>query len=385
MSATAVSGDVTNYQYKAVSGTTGLLGCVSLPNSSTCRIENWYGSTPESLLTFPDQVNRQQSAGGAVWTYGYEPPENPIDVPVVPGAPRYSYAYVSGPDGGEFRYDRGLLVTHSGAQGTINYKYTQQTLTFGINTFYLRNPRPALVTFPRGDREYRLDNGRGLVQTHARWPFDHAPVSLTNGQALLHTDPEWEPCCIRWGIPVDPPGYIMYAYAYYPNAYTGAFVTGCGAGAADAKRCSQPIQVLDARGNATNFTYAPEHGGTLTETGPPVNGVSPQKRYTYVQRFAWYRNSAGAFAQAPTPVWLLDKVSYCKTGSASGNGCATAGDEVVTQYEYGPNSGPNNLLLRGLVEDATGTPRRTCYTYDNLGNRISETKPLGAAALSVCP
>jgi YD repeat-containing protein len=60
-----------------------------------------------------------------------------------------------------------------------------------------------------------------------------------------------------------------------------------------------------------------------------------------------------------------------------------AGDEVLTTYDYGPDSGPNNLFLRGRVVTADGQSLRTCYTYDRFGNRISETLP--RAGLTSCP
>lgn len=71
-------------------------------------------------------------------------------------------------------------------------------------------------------------------------------------------------------------------------------------------------------------------------------------------------------------------------------GCAGgASDEVVTRYDYGPDTGSvgNNLLLRGKVvtaQDADGVIRsyRTCYGYDALGNKIWETSP--RAGLSAC-
>ncbi|NJS14220.1 MAG: RHS repeat protein [Sphingopyxis sp.] len=57
----------------------------------------------------------------------------------------------------------------------------------------------------------------------------------------------------------------------------------------------------------------------------------------------------------------------------------------MTTYEYGPDVGPNNLLLRGIVEDANGTILRICYGYDERGNRISETRPEGTSGFSTCP
>lgn len=149
--------------------------------------------------------------------------------------------------------------------------------------------------------------------------------------------------------------------------------------------CNKPNWVKDALGNQTDYTYDPVHGGVLTETQPAVNGVRPQKRYTYTQRSTWFKNASGSFVKSTVPIWLLTQESFCKTGAASGSGsgCVIAGDEVVTTYDYGPDSGPNNLFLRGVVVTADGQTHRTCYAYDDMGNKISETSP--NAALGNCP
>jgi hypothetical protein len=93
--------------------------------------------------------------------------------------------------------------------------------------------------------------------------------------------------------------------------------------------------MTDARGFTTTWTYAPEHGGVLTETGPAVNGVTPQKRYSYVQRTA---RLADGSAAGP-PVWLLDQMWFCRNGNpaAGGAGCAQrSADEVVTSLRLRP-------------------------------------------------
>lgn len=148
--------------------------------------------------------------------------------------------------------------------------------------------------------------------------------------------------------------------------------------------CNKPMWNRDALGNQTDYTYDAVHGGVLTETSPPdVNGVRPQKRYTYVQRYAWLKNAAGSYSRASTPIWKANTVSFCRSSAYTGSACATPGDEVVTQFEYGPDAGPNNLLLRGQVVLADGQTRRTCYAYDAVGNKISETTP--GAGLASCP
>jgi hypothetical protein len=152
---------------------------------------------------------------------------------------------------------------------------------------------------------------------------------------------------------------------------------------ANYKICNQPTSITDARGNVTDFTYSADHGGVLSKAGPAVNGIRPVVRYEYAQRYAWLKNASGAYVQATTPVWLLISERMCRTTATVGSACAGgAADEVVTSYDYGPNSGPNNLILRGTVVTADGQSLRTCFGLDRFGNKISETKP--AANLTTC-
>jgi len=151
------------------------------------------------------------------------------------------------------------------------------------------------------------------------------------------------------------------------------------------KTCNQPNWVSDAMGQRTNYTYHPESGQVATVTKPAATdgGIRPQTRYTYTQKYAWYKNSSGAYVRASSPIWLRATEGFCRTSASTTSGCSVAGDEVLTTYDYGPDSGPNNLFLRGIVVTADGETRRTCYSYDNLGNRIGETLP--KANLTSCP
>lgn len=151
--------------------------------------------------------------------------------------------------------------------------------------------------------------------------------------------------------------------------------------------CTKPVTATDPRGHVTDILYSPTHGGVTKETQPAapvrladgsVASVRPQTRTSYVQRYAWISNGNNGYVQAALPVWLPSQVSSCRTSAATGNAsapCATAGDEVRTTFDYGPSSGPNTLLLRGQVVTADGVSLRTCYSYDALGRKISETQP----------
>ena len=155
-----------------------------------------------------------------------------------------------------------------------------------------------------------------------------------------------------------------------PGSSLAAIVTSSAFDCTNIVNCNKPTATVDGRNSQTDYTYDGTHGGVLTETKP--GGVRPQTRYTYTQRYAWISNGAGGY-QASGPIWLRATESFCRTSAASGSGCALAGDEVVTTYDYGPNSGPNTLLLRGKVVTADGVSLRTCYGYDALGRKISET------------
>ncbi|MBN8809654.1 MAG: hypothetical protein J0I47_15660 [Sphingomonas sp.] len=147
--------------------------------------------------------------------------------------------------------------------------------------------------------------------------------------------------------------------------------------------CNKPTYSIDAKGNRTDYTYDPTHGGVLTESAPAdASGVRAVKRYAYAQRYAWIK-SGSSYVQAASPIWVMTEMRTCRT-SATVSGSCSAGtsDEVLTTYEYGPNSGPNNLLPRGIAVTADGQTLRTCYAYDAVGRKISETKP--AAGLTVC-
>jgi len=148
--------------------------------------------------------------------------------------------------------------------------------------------------------------------------------------------------------------------------------------------CNEPTWLKDGLLNETDYTYDPTHGGVLTATLPAdANGIRPQTRYTYTQRYAWVLNASGAYVKSAAPIWVLATESYCRTSAATSSGCTVASDQVVKTYEYGPDSGPNNLFPRGVAVTADGVTHRTCYGYDRYGNKISETE--AAAGLTSCP
>ncbi|WP_148291870.1 RHS repeat protein [Novosphingobium sp. B-7] len=149
--------------------------------------------------------------------------------------------------------------------------------------------------------------------------------------------------------------------------------------------CNLPTSITDANGNTTNYQYDPTHGGIIMESLPAdVNGIRPVKRYAYAQRYAWISNGAGGYVKASSPIWVKTEERTCRTTATVGNTCSGgSSDEIVTVFDYGPDSGPNNLLLRGIAITADGQTLRHCFGYNTSGNKISETKPLGTGVS--CP
>lgn len=154
--------------------------------------------------------------------------------------------------------------------------------------------------------------------------------------------------------------------------------------------CNEPNWTKDGNGNETDYTYDPNNGRLATVKLPavPVPGsgseVPPEIDYTYAQRYAWILNASGSYVESAAPIWVLSTESYCRTSAATSSGCTAANDQVVKTFYYGPNSGPNNLFLRGVAVTADGQTRVTCYGYDKFGNRISVTTPNAGLSLTSC-
>jgi YD repeat-containing protein len=152
------------------------------------------------------------------------------------------------------------------------------------------------------------------------------------------------------------------------------------------KTCNQPSSYTDPKGNLTTYTYDPASGHIATETlSADSSGFQPVKRYFYTALYAWILNSQSQYVQEPTSIYMLTQERTCMRTATVNNACSGGStDEVVTNYYYGPqNTGPNNLLVRGVSVAAGGQTRMTCYGYDIYGNKISETSP--RAGLSSCP
>jgi hypothetical protein len=127
------------------------------------------------------------------------------------------------------------------------------------------------------------------------------------------------------------------------------------------KICNKPSYIIDARGNRTDYTYDPAHGGVLTETGPAdSSGNRPLTTYQYVS-FVGY-----------------DGVTFYRLSSKIEKIDATR--NRTTTYTYDP---ANHWSLKQTAVSDGQTTRITCSKYGDNGRLISKTSP--NAGLQVCP
>jgi hypothetical protein len=351
---TDAAGNMTTYGYSSRRH----LDCITLPGQTGCQISNVYGlcvppedpDNPPSIppdMTVHEPVRSQILATGETYAFSF-PAERICPPPQFD--PRTTTMTVAG------TATTSVAMQGDGMPSSITDpigRTTHMTYVGQLGWSFMGGPpsTPESVTRPEGNRVVYAYDGRGnLIEERVH------PKPASGGEPGNHA------------------GDIVR---------TASFPASC----ANPRTCNRPEHVIDARGQRTDFTYDATHGGVLTETGPAdANGVRPQARYGYQQRYAWVRNAAGGYSQAASPVWLRVSESRCRTSAATGNPaapCAADHDEVVTSYDYGPDGGPNNLLLRGTVVSGAGASARTCYSYDANGNRLSETGP--GAALSSCP
>ncbi|HWW24731.1 MAG TPA: hypothetical protein VNZ85_02420 [Caulobacter sp.] len=147
---------------------------------------------------------------------------------------------------------------------------------------------------------------------------------------------------------------------------------GYDATCANIKTCNKPNYIIDANGNRTDYSYDPNHGGLLTETGPAgANGLRPQTRYIYQAMYGRYRDGSGSLVNTEGPIYKLTRTEAC---ASSTNSCAGTADETVTTYNYDPN---NLLLVSKTRSSGDGALSATeSYGYDDWGNRLWTDGPL---------
>lgn len=244
-----------------------------------------------------------------------------------------------------------------------------------------------------GDRVFQITPGPKTVidalgrQTVSDYCDAHAMANLPQqeiNRCLVSrlrsvTDPEGNAVQVTYGVNGNPveirrvakPGSsladLVASASYDINACNSYLPT-----------CNKPLTVTDAKGVTTDYTWDSSHAGVLSETlAPPAQGAArPQKRYSYGQFHAWYRNSSGTLVQSPHPVWLVTQISECASGSAPT--CLNTVAETRTTFTYGAPGTANNLLptTKTVAAGDGSLSSTTSWTYDSFGNKLTEDGPL---------
>jgi hypothetical protein len=332
-----------------------------LPRQTACKVSNTYGVCPEDpsdssthyTWRYRDPVLTQATATGETYTYHY--PSSAYDLSMC-NAPVTDPSTSN--NGWQFSDATTTMTTNAGALTTVNTSVSgtptsivdplgrETDLGYGGNGVFVFSPGSQLgyEKLPEGNEtDYSYDS-RGNITSKTMKPKPGSGLSN------------------------------IVVSAAYPSSCTAP------------KTCNKPTSMTDARGAVTDFTYDSASSGLASEMGPaPTSGAArPLKLYTYTQKYAYVLNSASALVAASTPVWVRATMTECQTAAGSSTPtCDSAAPQRVTTYLYGADGTADNLLLHGIAVTADSQTLRTCYGYDTLARRISETKP--RAGLTVCP
>jgi hypothetical protein len=384
--ATDAGAGVWSYAYAAV--TDGFTMAFTRAGEATPWLTNTVWVRP-GMDSTDEVITRQSFDGGGIYSYSYvTSPQVEGEIPQIAG---------------------GYYIDPAGKQTTVAYGFP---------------PRPTSLNPPRAPGTNGEIGGYPVINPNdIIYQITPGPVSITDPlervttydycdpTAAANLPPSEQNRCLVTPMPVsfaEPDGRRTELEWDFqtrnPLRTTRHALTGSGLGdivtsatyncsPAAMAICAKPITTTDARGHVTDYVYDTTHGGLLKVTGPaPTAGAArPQTRHSYAQRHAWLANGAGGYVQAATPIWVRTATSTCRTSAATLDPAAPCAggplDEVRTVYDYGPDSGPNTLLLRGqaVTAEAEGSlvTLRTCYGYDSRGRRISETQP--NAGLGTCP
>jgi len=292
----------------------------------------------------------------------------------------YAYSWADG-DGGTAPYIITATMPNGGIYSARSEKFNYQYSNTVLNDFtYFYLDQPSMFTDENGritkyeynndDTAYRADN-RSLKRVIT-------PEATYSGSTLTggYTEYGYDSRRNVTSISIYPKGGgtpLVSSYEYEASCSSTTYIY-----------CNKVKKFTDPRGSVTDYTYSPDHGGVLTETGPAdVNGVRPQTRYHYDPIYPKVLNSSGVLVNANSPIYKLTRVSKCVIATAADPAsCVGTADELVTVYEYNNN----NLLLTAdttmagnanTAQPASGTNLwvKTSYGYDMVGNRVSVDGP----------
>ncbi len=240
---------------------------------------------------------------------------------------------------------------------------------------YQVTPGPARIVDPLGRTTTSNYCDANAAANLPPYIYQRCLVTLLQEQ----TSPDGQKVKLKYGVNRNPIEIRHVAKPGSGLADTVESATYDGTACASyAPSCNKPLTVTDAKGITTTYTWSATHGQMLTEkrAAPSGGATQPEKRYSYGQFYAWYRNSAGTVVQSPYPVWLLTQISECRTGAAPA--CVGTADETRTTFNYGAAGTANNLLpvSKTVAAGDNSVSATTSWTYDAQGNKLTEDGPL---------
>jgi YD repeat-containing protein len=237
---------------------------------------------------------------------------------------------------------------------------TREGVTYAYSYADSGTTRTTIVTDPvGGQRVYVSDTAASLIRSYRdelgrRTDYEYD----SNGRVTRVTLPEGNVTLYSY----DPRGNLVQARnVAKPGSGLADIVTSAvyEAGCSNQKTCNKPVSTTDPRGNVTDYSYDPAHGGLTAVTLPAgSNGVRPQTRYAYT---------------LTNGVYLLSSTSACQTQAS----CAGTADEVKSSIGYGTNLLPVSVSSGAGDNSLTAT---STMSYDNIGNLVSVDGPLPGSA-----
>jgi hypothetical protein len=332
--------------------------CIIPKNKTQCQITNSYDNVTAGTTY---QVTQQILADGSMWKFdAYGIPDSRSD---------------------------DILINEIGSNGSSTTNPDKKTATYMFN----KSSPWRFIDENGRETNYKFTGG---YETDLFYYADPLPPELPEGALVTEiVNPEGDSFSAIYDIShMNAP--VEYRWKAKPGSlitdrvvtFGYAFPGDCWLATAYRKTCAKPLSTRDEKGNQTDITYDYATGEMLTEMRPPpaVGLPRPLTVKTFTQHYAWIKSALGALVRAADPIWLIATETKCQTITGSTAPiCDTAAPKIVSTYQYGADGTADNLLLRGVAMTAGAQLLRTCYSYDAIGNKISETKP--RAGLVLCP
>ncbi|MEQ8405257.1 MAG: hypothetical protein RKE49_09180 [Oceanicaulis sp.] len=281
----------------------------------------------QTLISYSGGLVSSISTGGLTWSYAYSDSDG-VRTTTTTGPGGAATATLTETD-----LSTGLVVASEDALGART-EYTHDS-----------DKRLTRVTFPEGDFVTYAYDGRGNV------------ITVTRHQ--------------RPGSDLPSVGPLTMSATYPPSC-------------ANPATCNQPASTTDAAGHTTTYTYF-SHGGVNTITAPePAPGLdTPQTRVIYAAQTAYYKNSAGVIAAAPSSVTLPVERRSCRIGELST--CQGTANERRTLMTYGSAGVANNLHVTQVQEQLGngGLAAATQMTYTAAGDVATVDGPVAGSGDTV--